>query len=158
MNGLKRNLIKGSKMNEELTLYYSVASGGDGSAYPIFFESDELAEWHQEHLSEGWGESCTGSITVKGSNLSCDDELETKEGYYLKLYFDRYGDDNEYVEFAKEFFPDGLPEFEVRCLENNKNCYGIYCGGKLVYKKFAYPEKEANPKKALELQKEIAEA
>jgi len=47
------------------TIYYSVENCGDGTAYPRFFESDELADWHQEHLSEGWGESCTGSIDIE---------------------------------------------------------------------------------------------
>lgn len=52
-------------MSEKLTLYYSVQNGGDGSAYPQFMESLELAEWDQDHASEGWGESCTGSITLE---------------------------------------------------------------------------------------------
>jgi hypothetical protein len=29
----------------KLEIYYSVHSGGDGSVYPHFFESLELAEW-----------------------------------------------------------------------------------------------------------------
>ena len=45
--------------------WYSVRNGGDGSAYPTFFESEELAELDQEYLDEGWGESCTGYLEVE---------------------------------------------------------------------------------------------
>jgi hypothetical protein len=41
-------------MNKKV-IYYSIRNGGDGSAYPYFYESEELAEWDQEHLTEGWG-------------------------------------------------------------------------------------------------------
>lgn len=54
-----------------LTLYYSVSNGGDGSAYPQWFETRELAEIDQELQSmfgEGWGESCTGEIVIEGSD------------------------------------------------------------------------------------------
>jgi len=146
-------------MNDELILYYSVKNCGDGSAYPDFFESAELAEWHQEHQWEGWGESCTGKIVVTGSNLFCD-KLQTKEGYYIELYFRKNDEDenNEFVKFTKEFFPDGVPEFKVRILEENNHYYGIYCNDKLVYKDFAYPEKKATVTKARRLEKEIAKA
>jgi hypothetical protein len=45
--------------------YYSVGNGGDGSAYPQFFETEELAEWDQEFLLEGWGESCVSYFEVE---------------------------------------------------------------------------------------------
>ena len=51
-----------------LTLYYSVQNGGDGSAYPVFFESMELAELDQDTMDEGWGESCTGSIVLESDS------------------------------------------------------------------------------------------
>ena len=50
-----------------LTLYYSVSNGGDGSAYPKFSLSKELADIHQEMemvFGEGFAESCTGQITL----------------------------------------------------------------------------------------------
>ena len=40
----------------KLTLWYSVQNGGDGSAYPSFFETKELAEWDQDNQDEGFGE------------------------------------------------------------------------------------------------------
>jgi len=51
-----------------LTLYYSVQNGGDGSAYPAFFDSMELAELDQDTMDEGWGESCTGSIELESDS------------------------------------------------------------------------------------------
>jgi hypothetical protein len=47
------------------TIHYSVQNHGDGSAYPHWFESESLADIDQEYLDEGWGESCTGSITIE---------------------------------------------------------------------------------------------
>ena len=49
----------------ETKLFYSVQNGGDGSAYPIWFESMKLAELDQEYMDEGWGEPCDGYITVE---------------------------------------------------------------------------------------------
>jgi hypothetical protein len=45
--------------------WYSVENGGDGSAYPIFMESKELAELHQKYMDEGWGEECIGRETIE---------------------------------------------------------------------------------------------
>ena len=132
----------------KLTLYYSVRNGGDGSAYPKFVESEELAEWDQAHMEEGWGEPCTGSITVEGDNLTCSTDVETKEGYYLNLYFnlvlEGYEDNEEAEEFKAEFFPDGLPEFTAKIIELHH--YGVFVGKRLVYRSYAYPEKKANNK------------
>jgi len=55
-----------------LTLYYSVSNGGDGSAYPKFSLSEELANIHQdmeaELSGEGWGEPCVGQITLESES------------------------------------------------------------------------------------------
>ena len=55
-----------------LTLYYSVSNGGDGSAYPKFSLSKELADIHQdmegELSGEGWGESCVGAISLESES------------------------------------------------------------------------------------------
>ena len=48
----------------KLTLWYSVSNGGDGSAYPQFFETERLTEMDQELMEEGWGECCNGSIEI----------------------------------------------------------------------------------------------
>lgn len=116
-------------------------NGGDGSAYPKWFNTESLAEWHQLHLDEGWGESCTGSIVVEGNNLSCS-KLMTKEGYYLELLLEGYFDDKKINEFCSKFFPDGLPEFNVKIVDDFY--YGVFIGDRLLYKDFAYPEKKTN--------------
>jgi hypothetical protein len=52
-----------------ITLWYSVRNHGDGSAYPHWFGSAETADKDQDLQSEGWGESCTGSIqSFEGSD------------------------------------------------------------------------------------------
>lgn len=138
-------------MTDKLTIYYSVANFGDGSAYPIFFNTKELAEWHQNHLLERWGEPCTGEIVVKGDNLSCP-ELETKESYYLTLLLEDENED-EAKQFLVEFFPDGLPEFTVKIVDPYH--YGIFVKEKLVYKDIAYPETKANKEGAVRLAQQI---
>lgn len=45
--------------------YYSVINGGDGSAYPIFMESKELAEFDQDHQIDGWAENCSGFVEIE---------------------------------------------------------------------------------------------
>ncbi len=128
-------------MSDKLTIYYSVENCGDGSAYPRWFDTEELAEWHQNHLIEGWGESCTGNIVVEGDNLSCL-ELQTKEGYYLQLLLE---DENDKLDdFKSTFLPDGLPEFSVKIVDDHY--YGIFVEDHLSYKQFAYPEKKTNAK------------
>ena len=96
-------------MKHTLTLYYSVGNGGDGSAYPEFMESMELAEWDQDHMSEGWGESCTGQITLESdSPITPKSEITTKESYYENSA----SYEKPYIrqEFIDQFFPNGLPE------------------------------------------------
>jgi|APSaa5957512622_1039677.scaffolds.fasta_scaffold09450_4 hypothetical protein len=59
-----------TKLNQKKTImitkiWYSVQNGGDGSAYPQLMESEKLAELDQEHMDEGWGEPCIGSIRIE---------------------------------------------------------------------------------------------
>lgn len=100
------------KMNK-LKIYYSIQNGGDGSAYPVFFNTEELAEWDQDHLWEGWGESCCGSISFNSeSPISCDDKIYDEVDYFLENYLFNKG--KVAKEFIKQFFPKGLPtNFEV---------------------------------------------
>jgi len=70
-----------------MKIWYSVLNCGDGSAYPIFCESEKLAEIHQKYQFEGWGESCVGylevesdsPIAVKGIQTVEEEIEETKE-------------------------------------------------------------------------------
>ena len=55
---------------EKVVIWYSIQNGGDGSAYPTWFLTEEEAEIDQEHMDMGWGESCTGSVeTFVGSDI-----------------------------------------------------------------------------------------
>ena len=51
----------------ELKIFYSVHSGGDGSAYPVPMESEELCKIDQEFM-EDWGEPCWGWFTVESDS------------------------------------------------------------------------------------------
>lgn len=124
----------------ELKVYYSVQKGGDGSAHPRFLESEKVAEWDQNHMDEGWGEPCTGSITMEGDSLTCI-EAQSTVGYYLDLLL-KYEDRDQARDFKAEFFPDRLPTFHVGI--SQELYYGIYVGSKLVYEEFAYPENKAD--------------
>ena len=63
-----------------LILHYSVQNCGDGSAYPRFFESKELARFDQDNMDEGWGEPCTGDIVLKSdSPIICAEHVVTLE-------------------------------------------------------------------------------
>jgi len=55
---------------KRITIWFSIANGGDGSAHPRWFLTEEAAEDDQESDDEGWGESCTGSVeTFEGSDI-----------------------------------------------------------------------------------------
>jgi hypothetical protein len=59
-------------------IWYSVQNCGDGSAYPEFMESEELAEFDQANMDEGWGESCTGCITIEhDSPITIKEKIST---------------------------------------------------------------------------------
>jgi len=106
-------------------IYYSVSNGGDGSAYPVFFKTKRLADWHQENMVSGWGESCTGSL-----NVSYVDD-------HISFFFDKIFDDIEYEpetakKYIAEFFPDGFPQFNL-LPEPNNDCYAsVYLEEKVV--------------------------
>ncbi len=54
----------------KVVVWYSIENGGDGSAYPIQFLTEEEADSHQENMYEGWGEPCIGSVeTFEGSDI-----------------------------------------------------------------------------------------
>ena len=55
---------------EKIQLWYSVQNGGDGSAYPAWFLTEDDAEIDQAEMYEGWGEPCIGMVeTFIGSNI-----------------------------------------------------------------------------------------
>jgi hypothetical protein len=103
-----------------LTLFYSVRNGGDGSAYPTFMSTQALADYDQDNMDEGWGESCTGSITLKSeSPIIVDDDVVTPESYLIGLI-----DNNEDTEaFLEQFFPQGKPQFTVTTRKTGNESY-----------------------------------
>ncbi len=137
------------RKTSKLTIFYSVQNGGDGSAYPQFMESKELAEWDQDHMDEGWGESCDGSLVVESDSqghMECNDTI-TAAAYYLE----KMGDyDEEYPwedkkDFEDTFFPNGIPELVVKIRPEDDSYYYIYevtpnegWGERYCYKDFAY--------------------
>jgi len=55
---------------KKVIVWYSIQNGGDGSAYPAWFLTEDDAERDQEDMDEGWGESCTGSVeTFEGADI-----------------------------------------------------------------------------------------
>ncbi len=93
-------------------IYYSVHNGGDGSAYPYFYESYELCEWDQEHMDEGWGENCSGTIEL-AEKVEVITDITTKEQYLLDLIFEYDPDEKLIKEFIEDFFPKGIPKFTI---------------------------------------------
>jgi len=127
---------------QEIEIFYSVGNGGDGSAYPIFLESEELARWDQDHMDEGWGEPCCGSLTIRvqhGSYLGCPDVV-TELGYLVNHWKDEYKYDvwDLLDEFKEDFFPDGVPELTIKMDPDHKAYYLICNGEAVVGKSFAY--------------------
>ncbi len=67
-------------------IWYSVQNGGDGSAYPVWMESEALARWDQDNMDEGWGEDCSGWITVESDGpIKVKDTIETVAGMLAEL-------------------------------------------------------------------------
>lgn len=101
-----------------LTLYYSVSNGGDGSAYPKWFLSEELAQIHQdinnELSGEGWGENCVGEISMTSeSPIHIDTSfLGTKETLLKSLdyYLERDYHHSEGIKKLAQNFVDRINE------------------------------------------------
>ncbi len=89
-----------------MKIYYSVRNGGDGSAYPDFFESERLAEMDQELQFEGWGESCTGFLEIEGDNIKVKG-VTTKEMFIQDLNDRIEDEDSEYfINMCKKFIKE----------------------------------------------------
>ncbi len=89
---------------ERKTIWYSVHNGGDGSAYPVLMESEELVELDQEHQDEGWGEPCYGSITLESESeitvvdevITVDDQIKEIEEELAQDYLIEYKKEGKY--------------------------------------------------------------
>lgn len=134
-----------------MEIYYSVENCGDGSAYPRFFVSEALADWHQKSLDEGWGEPCTGSIKVIGDNVTCPEAMTIIQ-CYLDIQNDVYDKSGEQKlkDFVKEFLPDGVPTFTVAIKEGDKAYFSIFVDGDWVANNFAHPDSEEKTRAKVE--------
>jgi hypothetical protein len=69
------------------TVAYSIENGGDGSAYPSWFLTEEDAETDQELALEGWGKTwwraqalALGTVeTFEGSDIHIEAKRNSKE-------------------------------------------------------------------------------
>jgi hypothetical protein len=100
-----------------LTLYYSVNNGGDGSAYPQFTTNKDFARIHQEivNLGEGWGEPCTGEITLESESeikIQSSGQLITKDELKEGLSYIAESTSHYYRSGAKEQAKILLEELE----------------------------------------------
>lgn len=102
---------------EKVIVWFSIQNGGDGSAYPKWFLTEEDSEIDQDGMEEGWGEPCNGSAeTFVGSDIhraatensmkkeyikTMNDILEQKEKYdwvIENIFVKFFTEDHEYFE------------------------------------------------------------
>lgn len=116
-------------------IYYSIQNGGDGSAYPIYFETQELANWDQDNMDEGWAETCSGKLLILGDNVTVEESMN-KDAYLLYL-MDRQ--DTLLKTYIQKFYPNGVPEFNVRFIGGYE--YAVYIENRYITKLFRSLEK-----------------
>lgn len=109
-----------------MNIYYSVQNCGDGSAYPMFLTTSALARWDQDHMDEGWGESCDGSLKADwvDGTVTCPDAMDAISYWLHRTEHEGYEPWEYRDEFLAKFFPNGLPQFEVRIRDDSY--YDIY--------------------------------
>ena len=110
-----------------MKIFYSVQNMGDGSAYPWFFTTEELSEWDQEHMEDGWGEMCVGKLEIHCSrctdaNIICPEAMDAVS-YWLRMTDEGHEIWDLRDEYLEKFFPNGLPHFHVGIID--KNFYSI---------------------------------
>ena len=101
-------------------VYYSVYNGGDGSAYPIFFESEKSSDFHQYLLNEsgsGWGEDCVGVLEIESDGPVKVKEIITDEEYSKLLYSEiKYYSDSPLKKEVEDFINEiqaGIREAKI---------------------------------------------
>lgn len=113
-------------------------NAGDGSAYPEFMESEKLAIWDQEHMDEGWGEACVGSLVIKSENPVQIDNITTHLGYLLNRIHNENLEEPLIKEFLESFFPNGIPKVEIKLLK----LIDVDPGDKFKYHELEYLSRE----------------
>ena len=145
-----------------MRIYYSIQDNGDGSASVMFLETQELATWDQEQMTEGWAEDCSGSLELKSDSQVTSSGVLSVAGYYLeklKDYDEEYGRSFNKKEFEDKFFPSGVPMFRVLILDGDNSFYHIYVNGLWQYKILGWNRKteklEVSGVGCIELRKEL---
>ncbi len=89
-------------------IWYSVRNGGDGSAYPVWMESEELAELDQKWMDESWGECCNGCLKIESQHdikvlnmVTVDDQIKEIEEDLNEDYMKIYKKEGKYPEWVK---------------------------------------------------------
>ncbi|MHA1949321.1 MAG: hypothetical protein ACW99G_04935 [Candidatus Thorarchaeota archaeon] len=85
-------------------IWYSVHNGGDGSAYPVFMESEAQVKIDQRNQDEGWGEPCYGKIVVDSDSditvvnhvITIDEQLKYLEDELNSDYLQAYKAEGKY--------------------------------------------------------------
>lgn len=107
-------------------IYYSVRNGGDGSAYPTFMSSQALAEWDQEHMDEGWGESCDGSLEIKGDNIKVNVTTEIDYAFEMMEWLGNDKDEEKRLrEFIDDFFDGKIPQDLITKCKTNASAKSV---------------------------------
>ncbi|MEK0324961.1 MAG: hypothetical protein QQN63_04590 [Nitrosopumilus sp.] len=117
-----------------MKIFYSVQNCGDGSAYPWFFTTEELSEWDQEHMEDGWGEMCVGDLEIGPG--PCPEAMDAVS-YWLRMIDEGHEIWDLRDEYLEKFFPDGLPHFHVAIID--KNFYSINVNNIQKGKGFQHP-------------------
>lgn len=88
-------------MIQTTKIWYSVRSGGDGSAHICLMESEKLCELDQTHMDEGWGEECIGWITIEHEGpITIKDDIATVESEIAEV-LECYKPGEKYFETEK---------------------------------------------------------
>ncbi len=90
-------------------IWYSVHNGGDGSAYPVFMETEAQVELDQDMQDEGWGEPCFGNIIVESDSditvvseiITIDEQLKDMEEELNEDYLQQYKKEGKYPSWWK---------------------------------------------------------
>ena len=117
-----------------MKIFYSVQNCGDGSAYPWFFTTEELSEWDQEHMEDGWGEMCVGDLEIGPGPCP---EARDVVSYWLRMIDEGHEIWDLRDEYLEKFFPNGLPQFHVAIID--ENFYSINVDDKQKGRAFQHP-------------------
>lgn len=129
-------------MKHTLKLHYYIQNCGDGSASVTFCESAELADFDQDE-DNGWGEPCTGSLTLESdSPIVVKTDVMTHVKYLLELLDAE--NEEEVCKFIEQFYPNGPPAFTVEnddtYIDKTYSCNKVYADGVFVDTMFRVKE------------------